>query len=148
MSVYYDTGALIKLYVEEDFSDPVTVYVSALKKPIALHAFHEVELENALRLKVFRKELTKQECHRVLRRIADDVSAGILARQGVNWADAMREAVRLSSDVTERTGCRTLDVLHVALALHWRCAVFVSLDDRQIKAAKLAGLKVVDVRRL
>ncbi len=35
---------------------------------------------------------------------------------------------------------RAMDALHVACALEWGADVFASSDDRQLKAAKKAGL--------
>ena len=148
MSTYFDTGALLKLYLEEEFSDLVTDYVTAQGISVAIHAFHEVEMENALRLKVFRREISARQCRGALHRIESDVRDGLLIRRSVDWPDALKEALRISAAVTERSGCRTLDILHVALALCWECSTFLSLDDRQIKAARLVHLKVLDVRTL
>lgn len=145
---YYDSGALVKLYVDESLSECVTDYVMRQGRPIAIHGFHELEIENALHLKVFRKELTAAECRGVLRRLGEDASRGLLLRQPVNWPATVREALRVSGAVTERTGCRSLDILHVAVAIQWKCPLFLSMDDRQLKAASLAGLKVLDVRLL
>ena len=147
-AAYFDTSALIRLYVIEDHTDAVTAYVTSRGTSVAIHGLHELELENGLRAKVFRKEVTATQCHEVLTRLAKDIRDGLLVRSPVNWPEVFREAIRVSSAITDRSGCRSLDILHIAAALHWKCSLFVSLDDRQIKAASLAHLKVVDVRRL
>jgi len=46
---------------------------------------------------------------------------------------------------TEKIGCRTLDVMHVASAMEFGANRFISGDQRQIKLARAAGLKVVPV---
>jgi predicted nucleic acid-binding protein len=38
-----------------------------------------------------------------------------------------------------------LDALHIACALEWKAELFVSSDNRQIKAAKQAGLNIQEV---
>lgn len=144
---YFDTSALIRLYVTEDYTDAMTAHVASRGDAIAIHGLHELELENGLRAKVFRKEMTAPQCREVLGRVQQDTHDGLLIRPPVNWIEVFREARRVSSTLTERSGCRSLDILHIAAALHWKCSLFVSLDDRQIKAATLAHLKVVDVRR-
>ena len=145
---YFDTSALVRLYVIEDHTDAVAAYVTSRRTSVAIHGLHELELENGLRAKVFRKEMTAAQCHQVLGRFAKDIADGLLMRPPVSWPDIFREANRVSSVIADRSGCRSLDVLHIAAALHWNCSLFVSLDDRQIKAASLTHLKVVDVRRL
>ena len=145
---YYDTSALIRLYIVEDYTDEITTYTTAQGKPIAIHDLHVLEIENGLRAKVFRKEMTDAQCREVLDRIEKDTHDGLLACPALNWPDVFHEARRMSSAITGRSGCRSLDVLHLAAALHWRCSLFISVDDRQIKAAALARLKVLDIRAL
>lgn len=148
MEVYFDTSALIRLYVTEDHSDAVAAYVTSRGLSVAIHGLHELELENGLRAKAFRKEMTATQCREVLARFAKDVNDRLFVKPPVNWPDVFREARHMSSAITGRSGCRSLDILHIATAMYWKCSLFVSLDDRQIKAASMAHLKVVDVRRL
>jgi predicted nucleic acid-binding protein len=146
MTAYYDTSALIRLYVVEDYTEAITTYTTTQGKSIAIHDLHVLELENGLRAKVFRKEMTKAQCREVISRMEKDMNDGLLARLALNWHDVFHQARRVSSNITERSGCCSLDILHIAAALHWSCPLFVSLDDRQIKAATLARLKVLDIR--
>ena len=57
MPAYYDTGALVPLYVQEVLSDIVAAYAERRNEVIPLNAFQQRELENALRLKTFRGEM-------------------------------------------------------------------------------------------
>lgn len=66
----------------------------------------------------------------------------------VNWVDAWEKARELADRVSATTGCRTLDLLHVAIADLWKCVEFVSSDERQLKAARAAGMAVLHVRGL
>ena len=50
--------------------------------------------------------------------------------------------IELARKHTPRFGVRTLDVLHVAVALELRATQFWTFDDRQAKLAKVVGLKV------
>lgn len=148
MNVYLDTGALVPLYVTEVFSEAVTTYLESRGEAVPLSSFHRLELENALRLKVFRGELTDKLRLAALRKIEDGMETGMLVLRPVNWSSALEKARHVSERVTQKTGCRTLDVLHIAIAAQWGCSVFVTADDRQMKAAKLEGLTAVDLRHL
>ncbi|NWG14813.1 MAG: type II toxin-antitoxin system VapC family toxin [Acidobacteria bacterium] len=146
MQTYYDTSALIALYVVEEHTGAVEAHTAAAGVPIMIHHLHRLEAENGLRAKVFRKEMKEAQCREVLDRIERDIARGLLAPTAVRWGDAFREARRVSTLVTRHSGCRSLDALHIAVALHWECRLLISLDDRQIKAASLARLKVLDLR--
>lgn len=148
MRCYYDSGVLVKLYLQEAYSDRVTDFVVLQRQAVSFHGFHELEIGNALRLKVFRKEITEAQNLAITRRIAGDIRHGLLERRRVDWEAALLEALRVSALATGRSGCRSLDILHVAAAVIMRAELFVSLDDRQLKAAVLSGLKVLDVRSL
>lgn len=50
---------------------------------------------------------------------------------------------RALSKETPRTGCRTMDILHVAGALQIKPTVFISFDRRQRDLAGLVGLSVL-----
>lgn len=144
MSVYYDTGVLLPLYIEEAFSEAVTKLVEDRAEPIPISLFHEAEFENALRLKVFRRELTLVKLNGILAARDEDIQSGRLVRRPVNWPQVYEKARRLSEASTAKTGCRTLDVLHIAVAVKWGCEGFASADDRQLKAARMAGLNVLE----
>ena len=57
MSLYYDSGVLVKLYVREESSDTVARFVAARSEPVIVNDLHELETRNALRLKRFRDEI-------------------------------------------------------------------------------------------
>ena len=145
MKVYYDTGVLLPLYIEEAFSAAVTRLVEDRAEPIAVNLFHEAEFENAARLKLFRLEMSAERVKDILDARDEDILAGRLVRRPVNWPQAFEEARVLSAMSTAKTGCRTLDVLHIAVAVKWGCEWFASADVRQLKAAKAAGLKILEV---
>lgn len=148
MPAYFDTGTLVPLYVKEDFSPAIKSLVDGRHKFVSIHMFHRLELENALRLKVFRGEMTADLCREVFAGIRTDIDDGRVVLRSVDWINAFEQARGISESVVSRVGCRTLDLLHVAIAVQWKCDVFVTADDRQLKAARVAGLRTVDVRTI
>jgi predicted nucleic acid-binding protein len=145
-SLYLDTGALLKLYVEEPLTNEVHALVAAGRAPIPCHEFHRLEAENAVRLKVFRGEFDLRHAQAVVDRMEEDLTDGRLHRRSVDWTAALIEARRLAQAHTPSTGCRSLDLLHIAVACQWECSGFLTLDDRQARAASAAGLDVIDPR--
>ena len=148
MDIYYDTGALIPIYVDEVFSEAVNAYSTSRAIPIPFSLFHRLEFENALRLKMFRKEIDEERLNRVLSDIGDDLNSSHLVLRPVNWIDAFEKARAIGARVTVKTGCRTLDLIHVAIAVQWGCQIFLTADAKQLAAAKMAGLETVDLREL
>ena len=146
MTVYYDTGVLVPLYVEEAFSDAITALVESRDEAVPFNLFHHLEMENAVRLKVFRNEMDSDRGRAVIRKIDSSVGDGKLARRHVNWVAALEKARDIGRKATVKAGCRTLDMMHIAITVQWRCVLFVTADDRQLRAARLAGLEALDLR--
>ena len=134
------------LYVEEAFSDKISALLERRREPALFNELHELEFENAVRLKVFRREFDQNTLTRILNDVNADIQGGRLLRRPVRWPQAFDVARRLSQTTTTHHGCRSLDLLHVAIAVHWNCREFVSADDHQLKAADEAGLGPVDLR--
>ena len=148
MHTYFDTGALVPLYVPETFSATMTAYVERHGEAIPLSSFHRLEIENALRLKTFRGELAPDLYSAILLKIESNTNDGMLVLRPANWANVIEQARAIGERVTAKTGCRTLDLIHVAIAVQWGCSIFVSADERQLAAAKTQGLRAVDGRDL
>ena len=146
MKSYWDSSALVKLYVTEVYSSEVSQYAQTLLHPLQLSHLHDLELKNGLRLKVFRKEASAESVAASLKLLDNDLSSGVLIRPELNWFDVFRRAEGLSEAHSRRLGCRSLDVLHVSSALILKAEDFVTFDDRQAAIAKQAGLKIVDVK--
>ena len=50
MSLYYDSGVLVKLYVREESSDTAARFLAARGEAVIVNDLHELEIRNALRL--------------------------------------------------------------------------------------------------
>ena len=142
MSTYLDTGVLGKVYCAESDSAKAIETVAACRLPWIYTAWQELELANALRLKVFRKELTEAQRRTAMGRLAQDITSGVLVRTDLDPAAVFRLAETLSSQWTPSIGCRMLDILHVAAAKAIGSRKFVTFDQRQGDRAKHAGLRV------
>jgi len=144
MKAYYDTGLLLKLYTPEKESIVVESWVKARGQPLWFTALHRSECFSALRLKQFRGECTLAQCGAAMDWIAHDIAAGILNTFEPDWDRAWDRCALLTRTHASGLGCRTLDTLHVAIALENGFREFLSHDTRQKSLASAVGLKVTD----
>ena len=147
MKTYIDTGILLKGYVLEPDTPEALAIIAAVGDPQLFSHVHEIEIPNAIRLKRFRREITKQAEAAAIQLFRDDVKAGRLERPEYDLVEVFRGAEKLSARHSGDVGSRSLDLLHIAAALEAGCTAFASFDERQRKVAALAGLKVIPAKR-
>ena len=111
------------------------------KLPLLMTSFGELELTNAVALRLFRKELSGSQVKAAHALIRKDLEDGVLLVNALP-VSAFERAKRISRKQTPRLGTRTLDVLHVASALVLQADTFYSFDTRQAKLAAAEGLLV------
>jgi predicted nucleic acid-binding protein len=137
--IYLDTGCLLKLYYPEPESAAVARLATG--QPIVYVGVHDLELTNALELKLFRKEARPAQVRAVRALVEDDLRAGVLHRATLPWDDVVHDARELAERHTRRLGCRSLDVLHCAAARRLAPTAFVTTDARQRRLALAIGLR-------
>ena len=145
MTSYFDASALVATYVHEPFSARARREVGATAS-IPYTPLHELEVSNALRTLHGRGVLDARELRGVLDQISEDKAEHRLQDVRPDLFVAFAEAARLSAAHATRLLCRSLDLLHVAIALHLGCRRFVSGDDRQLALASAEGLEAVDIK--
>jgi predicted nucleic acid-binding protein len=138
--IYLDTSALLKLYIREEGSEFVQQQVAAQEFPLPVWEIQEAELVNALRLKAFWKEISSPEAVEQIELFQRRRRKGLYFFPEIHRGSLMETFHRLSAE-TPHTGCRTMDILHVACALEIGASVFISFDQRQRALALDAGLK-------
>lgn len=138
---YADTGFLVSLY-GQDQNSPVAKAISRSRPVFILTPLGEAEFVNALELRVFRKDWTRQEARLVQEMFLQQQAAGVFRMESM-VSMIWETGVALSRRYSARIGCRTLDVLHVATALVIKPDVFYSFDERQRKVAKAEQLNVL-----
>jgi predicted nucleic acid-binding protein len=139
--IYLDTSALIKLYIREEGSERVQEKVSSQSVPLPVWEVLEMELVNALRLQVFWENLSEKEVEHQIHLFHERKKRGYYFVPEIDRSSLLTDFNRLSKE-TQKLGCRTLDILHVACALQLKVTDFVSFDRRQVALAEVAGLNV------
>jgi predicted nucleic acid-binding protein len=140
--LYIDTSVIVKLYIKEEYSLEVSHWIRENNEAIPLTRFHELEFTNAIYLKQFRTEMTKEQALLVLSKFDEHQRRGVYYRPQISWTDTLNLALDLSQSHTKTSGSRSLDMMHVASALAIKANRFLSLDKRQSALADLAGLTI------
>jgi len=141
VSVYVDSGVLVKLYVRERNSDIAARSVRH-HTWVPLNGLMELELRNTFQMLEARNVLSDAQRAAAEHFLELDCVEGRLHRTALNWTEILHHSIALSRGFTTRTLARSLDILHVATALHQRCSLFITADNRQASFARLCGLQV------
>ena len=142
MPAYADTSFLARIYTPHADSTKALAWMQRATEALPFTPLHRHELRNAVRLRVFRGEITADQRKEALGEIDADLADGILAHTPIPWTDAFREAEDLAVTHTETLGVRSFDLLHVGLAVTLGATEFLTFDARQAILAKAAGLRV------
>lgn len=142
MPTYADTSFLVPAYSPEEDSLMVLKWLQRAREALPFTPIHRLELRTALRLRVFRGEITPEQRKQSFHEIDSDMNNGVLTHVAVSWTDAFREAEALAATHVEELGVRSMDLLHVALARTLGAKRFLTLDSKQKLFANVAGLKV------
>jgi predicted nucleic acid-binding protein len=146
MTTYFDTSALVAVYVTEALSAVARREV-ARAGSIPFTALHELELGNALQLLRGRRLIDAAELEQLSLQVAEDRTAQRLVHAPVDLHRVFEHARELSARHTSRLLCRSLDVLHVSNAVALGSTRLVSADDRQLALARTLGLGVTDIKK-
>ena len=103
--------------------------------------FGELEVVNAMGLRVFRKEVSASQAQASLNDFENDLRKGVFELRGLSELIFGR-AHQLSRQTTAKLGTRTIDILHVAAALELGADYLYSLDNQQRKLAHAVRLKL------
>ena len=141
MSGYADTSFLVSIYVLDANSARAAAKMKRAKLPILLNSLGELELMNALSLRLFRGELTPSRAAAAHALVRKDIEDGILLLQPLTHA-VFEKAKQIARSRTPQLGARTLDILHVASALELQADSFYTFDRIQANLAKAEGLIV------
>ncbi|MGH9408387.1 MAG: type II toxin-antitoxin system VapC family toxin [Vicinamibacterales bacterium] len=138
--LYADSSFLVSCYLVDANTAQAKAFLSRRPVSLIVTPLHELEVRNALQLGVFRHVLTPEEAKAATVNINEDLRAGRLVKTVARWPAVFRIASRLSERHAARTGTRSLDILHVAVAKTLRVNEFASFDGRQRALATAEGL--------
>ena len=133
MKMFFDSSAFAKRYVEEEGSEAVE-RLCCKATELGLSVICTPEIISALNRRFREGSLSRSSYQEAKTRFFTEVADAII----VHLVPAVvAEAIKL----LEGNAVRALDALHVACALQWKAELFVSSNQRQLNAAKKAGLQ-------
>ena len=138
-SPYVDSGVLIKLYVREHNSAAAAGIVATYPS-VKLYPVQELEIRNTLRALGGRAIISHAQRAMAEHEFERDVILGRLRRAVPDWRQVFQVAMRLSTEHTAATLARSLDILHVAIAITDQADLFITGDQRQRDVAVREGL--------
>jgi predicted nucleic acid-binding protein len=141
---YADTSLLVSLYLADANTPAALATVARTARPLLLTAWQQFEMENALQLRLFRRDASRADLAEAAERLQADLAVGALLTAPFSLPPVLALARQLTSSHSTLLGTRAFDVFHVAAALHLKASVFLSFDTRQIALALAAGLRVVE----
>ena len=142
MIAYADSSFLARVYTPHADSEKALGWMQKAKVPLPFTPLHRLELRNAIRLRVFRGEISAEQRKLALLEVESDLDSAILTHTPIPWTEAFREAEELGAKHTEDLGVRSIDLLHVGIAIALKARDFLTFDTRQGVLARAAGLRV------
>lgn len=148
MIAFPDTSFLCAFYRQQDNSPQAAVLFSTLTEALPVSGLLLYEFRQSIRFQVWLYARDKSKgCpqavgDRALTDLQSDLDTGAVVMVPADWPDVHRLAESLSKRHTATGGHRSLDVLHVATALHLGARDFLTFDTNQRQLALAAKLKV------
>lgn len=148
MIAFPDTSFLCAIYRRQDNSPQAAAHFQAMKEALHVSTLLLYEFRQSVRFQVWLHARDKTRGYpqadgdQALADLQTDLDTGAVVLASVEWPDVHSRAEVLSRQHTTAGGHRSLDVLHVATALHLEAEEFLTFDTNQRKLAAAAGLKV------
>jgi predicted nucleic acid-binding protein len=148
MIAFPDTSFLCALYRQQDNSPRAAAYFEASPEALHVSGLLLYEFRQSLRFQVWlhaqdkAKGNPRADCERALADLQTDLDTGALVVVTADWPGVHRLAETVSARHTIAGGHRSMDVLHVATALHLGAKEFLTFDANQRKLAAAEKLKV------
>jgi len=143
--LYLDSGALVKLYVFEPGSEAVQAALADVRQ-LSLNPLQETEVRTAIHAAAGRGLLDGAVAGRALAFFDQDVLDGRWIRSEFDWAHVWERTRSLSDLHASATLCRTLDLLHIALAQADHAGAIITGDKRQAEVCRRIAFPVIWVQ--
>ena len=142
---YWDTSALLKLYVLENDSAYFRHLVSKSNRPLFTSDIAKEETLCALYRKEFAGDLQGGAATALFTTFEADIEQGriITVPKGTDVLAEAKKVLTAAYAETPPLFIRSLDAIHVASALSVQAATLVATDKRLRETAELMGLKVL-----
>ncbi len=141
-TIYFDTSALAKWYINESRSEDVEKYIQE-HGPVAISDLTVIEMRCLLARRRREKDLTSRMEAEIFATLQEDVRQRSLICHRIpeGMVSGTLNLIALLADVP----IRTLDALHLMIARELSAEVLVTADRIMAEGAKVLGMKVVRI---
>jgi predicted nucleic acid-binding protein len=139
VGLYIDSSALAKLYLPELESDRLDQFLRG-RRDLMVSELAITEVISAVACRRREKALTARQANRIRDAVLSDAQSASFRQLDLNPV-IHREAERMLLSA-ESIPLRTLDALHIALAISGKATSIATFDLRLAEAAALYGLQV------
>jgi uncharacterized protein len=143
VAIYIDSSALAKLYLPEAESDALDAFLSG-RRGLTISELAVTEVLSAVARRKRDGELRPTDANRIRDALLSDAGSGVFRRLDLT-PEAHREAESLLF-LMDSLPVRTLDALHMALALQGDARHVLTYDRRMAEAATGLGINVIAPR--
>ncbi len=143
---YPDTSFLCSSFRPQAFSKEALAHRAGMAEPLYVSELLRFEFLQAVELQVFlftndrNKGYPRHEADQMIELWEEGLATGAVEIVSCNMDAVIAYALSLARTHTATGGHRSLDVLHVATAVHLGAKEFLSFDQRQIALARSLGL--------
>jgi predicted nucleic acid-binding protein len=141
LKVYADPSFIVSLYSPDANSEAAARTMQASSGDHFVTTFGQLEVVNAMGLRIFRKEASPAQARSSLIEFERDLRDGVFQLRGLTDS-VLERAHQLSRQTTAKLGTRTADLLHVAAALDLGVDCLYTFDIHQRKLAQALRLKL------
>lgn len=141
MTIYADTSFWFSLLLSEKHTQQARQFLYSSDWILSISRLVELELQNGLQLRVYRKQITPPVVALVWGQFLQRQHNGSAIRDPEDQV-VFTKATELSRQYSQRIGTRSLDVWHVAFAREKKAAWFLSFDRKQRDLAQAVGMKL------
>jgi predicted nucleic acid-binding protein len=138
--IYADASFLVALYSPDANSVAAARTMQASRGDRFVSTLGELEVINAVGLRVFRKEVSATQAQAALKDFDGDLRAGVFQLRPL-LEQVFERARQLSRQTTPKLDTRTADLLQVATALELSADCLYTFDQHQRKLAQTVRLK-------
>ncbi len=140
--IYLDSSAFAKLYVPEAESERLDTFLRG-RRGLMISELTITEVLSAVARRKRERELRADQANEIRDAVLADADSGSFERLDLT-PSVHRDAERLLL-ATDSLPLRTLDALHIALALSGSATHVLTFDQRMREVAAQAGLRVIEV---
>ena len=143
--VYWDTSALLKIYVVERDSEFFLDLIEKADRPVCTSVISTVEIRCALSRKKQAGDIDRIDEAKAMNRFTADCMKGRITQLSCNDDTATRakDLVDLARGKQRPIMIRSLNALHLASAMSARAPAIVTTDMRMREVAALLRLKLI-----